>query len=157
MLQPDELLDPDECYKFLVTETGHNTVGIENFIQMELSTLLHLSRFRQGVSIRYMLDVITGVVTKLVRICLKYSSVHRKYCEDKSYIDVLRLAVENVVYYEVSCCCCCCCCSISVRFRQSSSGIPSSETLPPPLCLPIRTLVVVVVVYLFYSLRSILS
>ena len=108
VLQSDELSDPDECYKFLITGTGQNTAGIENFIQMELSTFLHLSRFRQGVSIRYMLDVVTGVVTKLVRICLKYSTVHRKYYEDRSYIDVLRLAVENVVYYEVCCCCCCC-------------------------------------------------
>ena len=99
VLRPEELLDPMECYKFLIT--GANSVGLENYIQMELSNFSHLSRFRQGVSLRHMLDIVTGVITRLVRICLKYSSIHRKYCQDRSYIDILRLAVENVVYFEV--------------------------------------------------------
>ena len=101
VLQDEELLDPMECYKFLLAGGGVNSVGLENFIQMELTNVSHLSRFRQGVSLRHMLDVVSGVITRLVRVCLKYSTVHRKYCQDKSYIDILRLAVENVVYYEV--------------------------------------------------------
>ncbi|KAI6658522.1 Ankyrin repeat domain-containing protein 27-like [Oopsacas minuta] len=101
ILQPEELLDPNECYKFLTVGGGQNIIGIENYIQMELSNFLHLSRFRQGVSLRHMLDMVSAVITRLVMICLKYSAIHRKYCEDKSYIDILRLAVENVVYFEI--------------------------------------------------------